>query len=111
MSEFQSRLPDDPWYWNRLAARVVHSAEPILREHRDTRAWWQPLARWSPAIAAAAVAAVLLAFVIGPPPRPPSRVAFHQLLGPRDPVSQAVVGGIPATDVSAILLIESGGLP
>lgn len=110
VSQFESRLPDDPTYWDDLAARIVDSAEPILREHRDVQAWWSPLARWSPAIGVAAAAAALLVLLFGPPEssRSPA-VSFAQLLSPRDPVAQAVVGGAAVTDISAMLLVESGG--
>lgn len=109
-SQFESRLPDDPTYWGDLAARIVDSAEPILREHRDAQAWWGPLAKWSPAIGVAAAAAALLVLLVGPPERSPaSAVSFEQLLSPRDPVAQAVVGGAAASDISAMLLVESGG--
>ena len=109
-SQFESRLPDDPTYWDGLAARIVDSAAPILREQRDVQAWWGPLAKWSPAIGVAAAAAALLVLLFGPPEssRSPA-VSFAQLLGPRDPVAQAVVSGATASDVSALLLVESGG--
>lgn len=109
-SPFESRLPDDDAYWDGLATRIVDGAEPILHEHRDRGAWWQPLARWSPVIGVAAAAAALLIAVLGPPETPSAPpVSFEQLLAPEDPVGQAVVGGVAVTEISAMLLVESGG--
>ena len=110
-SQFASRLPDDQAYWDDLAARIAESAEPILRKYRDD-AWWYPLAKWSPAIGVAAAAAALLVVVVGPPaPAPPAPVSFERLLSPEDPVAQAVFGGESAANISAMLLVESGGQP
>jgi hypothetical protein len=109
-SQFESRLPDDSAYWEALAGRIVDSAEPILREHRDAQTWWQPLARWSPAIGVAAAIAALLVIAVGPPMTPrPAPASFEQLLSPEDPVAQALVGQAAVTDLPAILLVESGG--
>jgi hypothetical protein len=108
-SQFESRLPDDHAYWDDLSARIVDGAGPILREHRDRGVWWLPLARWSPVIGVAATAAALLIAVLGPPDAPSPPVSFEQLLAPEDPVAQAVVGGAAITEISAILLVESGG--
>jgi hypothetical protein len=111
-SQFESRLPDDPSYWNALTARIVNSAESILREHREGRAWWHPLAKWSPTIGVAAAAAAFLVVIVGPPdPPPPAPLSFAQLLSPEDPVAQAVVSGAAVADISTILLVESGGQP
>lgn len=108
-SQFESRLPDDDAYWDDLAACIVDGAGPILREHRARGAWWQPLAKWSPVIGVAAAAAALLLAVLGPPAAPSPPVSFEQLLAPEDPVGQALVGGAAITEISAILLVESGG--
>lgn len=110
-SQFESRLPDDRAYWDGLAERIVAAAEPILREHRKTRAWWHPMARWSPAIGVAAAAAALILVAVGPPQaaRRVEPVSLVQLLSPQEPVAQAVVGGAPAPEISAMLLVESGG--
>lgn len=108
-SPFESRLPDDRAYWDDLADRIVADAEPILREQREREAWWQPLGRWSPAIGVAAAAALLVA-VLGPPvTRSSPPVSFERLLAPEDPVGQAVVAGAAASEISAILMVESGG--
>lgn len=109
-SAFESRLPDDPGYWRDLAARITASAEPILREHRASAAWWQPLARWSPAIGIAAAAAALLVVAIGPPDRAqPVPVSFERLLSPEDLLARAVVGGATAREISTLVFVESGG--
>jgi len=109
-SQFESRLPGDPRYWDELTARIVDSAEPILSRHREAGAWWQPLAKWSPAIGVAAAVAALLVLISGPPDRARSvPITFGQLLSPDDPVAQAVVAGAAVPDISAILLAESGG--
>lgn len=106
--QLESRLPDDPAYWDDLAARIVDSAEPILRGHRDARPWWHPLARWSPAIAVTAAAAALLLAVVLPPDRPrQAPIAFEMLLSPEDPLARAVLGRDPVTDISAMLLAET----
>jgi len=112
-SQFESRLPEDPAYWNDLAAGIVESADPILRELRTATAWWQPLVRWSPAIGVAAAAAAVLVAVVGPPPTSPDTgVTFEQLLIAEDPVGQAVLGGgLAATNLSTMLLAQSGGQP
>jgi anti-sigma-K factor RskA len=107
---FESRLPDDRAYWDDLTDRIVAEAEPILRQHREREAWWQPLAKWSSLIGVTAAAAALLVAVLGPPENPTSSpVSFEQLLAPEDPVGQAVVAGAAASEISAILLVESGG--
>ncbi len=109
-SQFESRLPDEQAYWDKLAARVSDSAEPILRERRDADAWWQPLAKWSPAIGVAAAAAALLVVLTGPPAQAqPAQVSFEELLSPDDPVSRALVGAAEIADLSTMLLVESGG--
>jgi len=109
-SPFESRLPDDREYWDDLADRIVADAEPILRQHREREAWWQPLAKWSAAIGVAAAAAALLVAVLGPPETSsPAPVSFEQLLAPEDPVGQAVIGGAAVTEISAMLFVESGG--
>jgi hypothetical protein len=111
MSQFASRLPEDPAYWDRLAARIGHGAEPLLRDYRDARAWWQPLATWSPAIGVAAAAAALIVAVLGPPAPTRAPVSLEQMLAPSDPVAQAVAGGAAAPDITVMLLIEGGGRP
>ncbi|NIR44912.1 MAG: hypothetical protein GWN99_11450 [Gemmatimonadetes bacterium] len=109
-SQFESRLPDDGRYWDDLAARIVDSAEPILRQHGQRQAWWHPLAKWSPAIGIGAAAAAILILVAGPPKvAGGNQVSFEQLISPQEPVAQAVVSGAPASDISAMLLVESGG--
>jgi len=112
-SQFESRLPEDAAYWNNLAAGITDSAGPILHELRIADAWWQPLARWSPAIGVAAAAAAALVAVVGPPPASPDTgVTFEQLLIAEDPVGQAVLGGgLAATNLSTMLLAQSGGQP
>ncbi len=109
-SQFQSRLPDDGAYWADLGERIVVSAEPILREHAETQEWWHPLARWRPVIGVAAAVAALLVVLAGPPPADrPAQVSLGQLLSPEDPVAQAVVSQVAVNDISAMLLVESGG--
>lgn len=111
-SQFESRLPEEPAYWNELAARITDSAEPILRERRMPAAWWQPLARWSPAIGVAAAAAAIVAFVTIPEAAvDASRPSFEELLTPPDPIARAAFGSGDATAISALLLVESGGQP
>jgi anti-sigma-K factor RskA len=109
-SQLESRLPDDGGYWDDLAARIVDAAGPILREQREAREWWHPLAKWSPAIGVAAAAAAVLILILGPPQAGRGgQVSFAQLLSPDEPVAQAVVSGAPASEISAMLLVESGG--
>jgi hypothetical protein len=113
-SQFESRLPEHPAYWSDLAARITESAEPVLQSYREADAWWNPLARWSPAIGVAAAAAAIVAVATipaapasaTPPPPPPS---LDRLLSPDDPVARAVVGGESAMNISTMLLVESGG--
>lgn len=109
-SQLESRLPGDRAYWDDLAARIVEAAEPSLREQREARTWWSPLAKWSPAIGLAAAAAALLVVAVGAPdPAAPAPHSFEQLLGPDDPVAEAVVVGAATTDIATMLLVESGG--
>jgi anti-sigma-K factor RskA len=109
-SQFESRLPDDPRYWDELATRIVDSAKPILRGQREAQAWWQPLAKWSPAIGVAAAIAALLVAAAGPPAAErQAPVSFAQLLSPDDPIARAVVSQAGVMDISAMLLVESGG--
>ena len=108
-SQFESRLPEDPAYWSDLAAGITESAGPILHELRLADAWWQPLARWSPAIGVAAAAAALLVVLTGPPAvAQPTEVSFEELLSPDDPVSRALVGEAEISNLSTMLLVESG---
>ena len=112
-SQFESRLPDSQAYWNDLARHIVDSAESILREYRSDT-WWQPLARWSPAIGVAAAAAAIMAVVTipaAPASATPMRPSLEHMLSPDDPVAEAVVGGESAANISTMLLIESGGQP
>ena len=109
-SQFESRLPKEQAYWGNFAERITAAAEPLLRERRDTDAWWQPLATWSPAIGVAAAAAALLVVLTGPPAEAqPAPVSFEELLSPDDPVARALVGGAEIADLSTMLLVESGG--
>ena len=111
-SQFESRLPENPAYWHDLTARITDSAEPILRAHREADAWWNPLARWSPAIGVAAAAAAIVAVATipaAPASATPPSLSLEQLLSPDDPVVQAVVGGESAMNISTMLLVESGG--
>lgn len=109
-SPLESRLPDDRAYWDDLAERIVAGAEPILRERRDGEAWWQPLSRWSRVIGVAAAAAALLVAGVGPPEAPTRQPdSLAQVLAPEDPVGRAVVGGAAASEISALLMVESGG--
>ena len=109
-SQFESRLPEEQAYWDNFALRITDSAEPILRERRDADAWWQPLAKWSPAIGVAAAAAALLVVLTGPPAEAqPAQVSFEELLSPDDPVSRALIAGAEISTLSTILLLESGG--
>ena len=111
-SQFESRLPQERSYWNDLAARITDSAEPILRERREADVWWQPLARWSPAIGVAAAAAAIVAFVTIPEAViDASRPSFEELLTPPDLIAGAVFGSGDAVAISALLLVESGGQP
>jgi hypothetical protein len=109
-SQFESRLPEEQDYWDNLAAQITDSAEPILRERSEADAWWQPLAKWSPAIGVAAAAAALLVALIGPPAEAqPVELSFEELFSPDDPVSRALVAGTEVADLSTLLLVESGG--
>lgn len=109
-SQFESRLPEEQGYWDNLGLRITDSAEPILRERRDADAWWQPLAKWSPAIGVAAAAAALLVVLTGPPAEAqPAQVSFEELLSPDDPVARALVGAAEIAELSTMLLVESGG--
>ena len=110
-SQFQSRLPDEQSYWEGLAGRIADAAEPLLRERRESDAWWQPLEGWGPVIGVAAAAAALLVALAGPPATPqPTEFSFAELLGPDDPVGRALIGGAEISRLSTMLLVESGGL-
>lgn len=109
-SQFESRLPEEAAYWDKLGRRITDSAEPLLRDRRDAEAWWQPLAKWSPVIGVAAAAAALLVILSGPPAgNEPQELSFEQILSPDDPVSRALVGGAEIANLSTMLLLESGG--
>ena len=111
-SQFESRLPDDRPYWDEFAAKIVDSAESIMREHHELQSWWDVFSKWSPAIGVAATATALVVGILGPPTAaPPAPVLFEQLLTPENPVAQAVVAGGRAADISTMLLVESGGQP
>jgi hypothetical protein len=109
-SQFESRLPEDAAYWDKLGRRITDSAEPLLSDRRDADAWWQPLAKWSPVIGVAAAAAALLVILSGPPAgNAPPEFSLEQVLTPDDPVARALVGGAEAATLSTMLLLESGG--
>jgi len=109
-SQFESRLPEDVAYWEKLGRRITDSAESLLLDRRDAEAWWQPLAKWSPAIGLTAAAAALLVLLSGSPTgNEPEELSFAQLLSPDDPVARALVGGAEVATLSTMLLLESGG--
>ncbi len=113
-SQFESRLPDNREYWNDLAARIVDSAEPLLRDYQAAQLWWHPLARWGPAIAVAAAAAAIVAVATVPDTASGSatpRPSLEEMISAGNPIAQAVFGGESATNVSTILLVESGTQP
>ncbi len=113
-SQFESRLPDDREYWNDLAGRIVDSAEPVLRDYQAAQLWWYPLARWGPAIGVAAAAAAIVAVATVPDTASGSAVprpSLEEMISADNPIAQAVFGGESATNVSTILLVESGTQP
>lgn len=111
---FRPRLPDDPAYWNALAARITDSAEPTLAALRTRRQWWDPLARLAPALGVGALAAALAAVIALPaevaPTIEPSGEAFVDMFDPGDPVGAAFVSDA-APDLTVLLVARIGSEP
>ena len=110
---FRPRLPDDPAYWQGLAARVVAGAAPTLAELRAAQPWWKPLARLAPAFGVGALAASLAAFVFlpdGSPPAPSREVALADVFDPGDPVGAAFIGET-APELASLLVARTEAAP
>ena len=93
MTQLQSRLPEDPAYWDALASRIAADAAPVL-DHYLARhgTWWAFLARRSPALAAAAILAIaatsfmLVRASAATESSPHDQVA--RAIGPTDPLAR-----------------------
>lgn len=110
---FRPRLPDDPAYWQALAARIVVGAEPTLAELRTRQPWWKPLARWAPALSAGALAASLAALALvpnGTDAAPARATAFADVFDPRDPVGAAFVGE-STPELTSLLIARTEAAP
>lgn len=89
----KSRLPDDPAYWDALADRISARSTGQIQDYGARLGpWWEWIAGFAPALAAAAVLVLLgtWAFV---PPAPQSAVVgqpgIAQLLAPDEPMARA----------------------
>jgi hypothetical protein len=89
-----SRLPGEPAYWNHLARRIVEQAGPTLSAYRSAaRAWWAPLARRSPWLAAAAVLITATGWLFLPGAQGSARggADLDWVLTPADPLARSVL--------------------
>ncbi len=110
-SAFEPRLPEDPAYWSGLAARIVDSAEPVFAELGARRAWWNPLDRFAPVLAAGALAAAAaVTFVVlpagSPDTAPPAGTEIVAATGPANLVENAFTPA-PAPDVTALMVLAN----
>ncbi len=108
MSRFEPRLPDESGYWDALAEQICADAALALARRRDEQqAWWAALARGCPALAAAAVVAVVAGWItfaettesLGESPY--SEVA--RAIVPTDLVAQAFVRGQSPPTVESLM--------
>ena len=93
MAPLQSRLPDEPGYWDALADRIAADAAPVLGQYYAQRGtWWASLARRCPALAAAAgLALTATSFMLAGRSAPPDGSPDSQVaraIGPTDPVAR-----------------------
>jgi len=108
MVPFQSRLPDDPGYWDALADRIAADAAPVLAQYQAQHGtWWSVLAHRAPALAAAAVVAVATTsfLVVGasaPGDGSPSAEVARAIV-PSDPVAQMFLAEETPPPVEALL--------
>ncbi len=105
-----SRLPQDPAYWDRLTARITADAAPRVRTWHSGEPWWSTLGRWSPLLAAAAVAAVLAAATLLPrEAAAPAPMAEAFDFTPADPVARVVLSAAAPPAVPSLLRLQTGG--
>ncbi len=102
--ELRSRLPQAPEYWDDLARRVVAHGYPMLRQYqRREQAWWSPIARFSPALAAAALILAVGYFLAGPAPVSGSPLSLlEEAVIPEDPMVRSMLttaAGAPAIEL------------
>ena len=96
----RSRLPDDREYWDELTRRVVAQGHPLLRDYqRRQDAWWSPIARLSPALAATALILLVGYLVAG------------QGSTARGSVSAFEEAVIPADDLARTFFTSAAGPP
>ena len=90
------RLSRDAAYWDTLAHRVLDGSRAELRRHgRRAAPWWFAIGDLSPALAAAAVLAVLAGWLLLPEPsalEPSEPIAIVEgALSPRDPIARTLL--------------------
>ena len=107
MSPLQSRMPDDPGYWNALAGRIAADAAPVLDEYYARRGtWWATLAHRAPALAAAAVLVLTAtSFLLAGTARTDGSpyVQTARAIGPTDPIAQLFLTDATPPRVESLL--------
>jgi len=88
-----SRMPDDAEYWVELAARVENRAAPVITAYANRgRGGFGWIGDRSPALAASALVAAALAWLLLPPPEPAtSATALDAAAGPPSTVARALL--------------------
>ena len=108
MTPLESRLPEDPGYWDALAGRIAaDAAQTLARLEARRGSWWSTLARGCPALAAAAAVAVAAASIAlasarsTTPGSPYSEVA--RAIGPTDEVGRLFYAESSPPTVEALM--------
>lgn len=91
----KSRLPGDPAYWDDLAGRIAARSAPHIDDFGSRRApWWGWLADFSPALAGAAVLALVGSWILAPSAADADPDAVLPVVGqaivPDDPIARAL---------------------
>ena len=109
-----SRLPGDAAYWDGLTKRVIADSRTELRRYgRQAGPWWFTIGDFSPALAAAAVLAILAGWLLFPEPAPPvdnAPIAIVEgALSPQDPIARRLLSEYDAPPSIGSLLGPSTG--
>ena len=113
-----SRMPHDEAYWDGLVARVKNRSAPMLADYANRGSGWLGwMGDRSPALAAGALVAAALAWLLLPPAVPTTDMAASQpsavvaALVPSDPVVARIMTDPvppPIGDLLAISALEGG---
>ena len=108
----QSRLPEDPSYWDDLADQIGANAATVLDQYQaQNGTWWGALARRAPVLAAAAILIITLtsfmlvrasAATYGSP-----HVQVSRAIGPTDPVARLFLSEETPPRVESLFAVVS----